>query len=63
VHDFQGEKFGPADARERELLESKTTVAPVRYQKAFLAHPEFENWNPKHERFAISHAQRRVVPV
>lgn len=63
VHDFRGKELRLADPAELELLENKTTVAPIRYQKAFLAHHGFEKWEADYERLTVAYAQRRVVPV
>lgn len=60
VRDFSGENYRLATSEDWELLENKTTVAPVRYQNALLSHHGFGEWRSDYEALTIEHARRRV---
>lgn len=60
VQDFEGRRLQPATPVEIELLENKTTVAPIRYQNAFLAWHGKGKWEPDYDRLTLQHVQRRV---
>jgi hypothetical protein len=61
VHDFDGENYRPATSRDLEVLENKTTVSPITYQKALLAHHGFETWERDYDELTVQHARRRVM--
>jgi hypothetical protein len=63
VHDFTEKYHRRATAEEWELLENKTTVAPIRYQNALLAHHGFGEWRSDYESLTVEHARRRVLIV
>lgn len=60
VRDFSGENYRLATSEDWELLENKTTVAPIRYQNALLSHHGFGEWRSDYEALTIEHARRRV---
>jgi hypothetical protein len=59
LHDFSGNDRRPATDDEWELLDYKTTVAPIRYQKALLAHHGLVEWLQEYEHLTAEHARRR----
>jgi len=61
VHDFNGENYRPATARDWELLNYKTTVSAIRYQNALLAHHGLGEWRSDYEELTVEHARRRVL--
>ena len=61
VHDFTGRSYRAATGKEWELLDNKTTVAPIRYQNALLAHHSFGKWSSDYEALTVDHARRRVL--
>jgi hypothetical protein len=63
VHDFNEKYHRRATAEEWELLENKTTVAPIRYQNALLAHHGFGEWRSDYESLTVEHARRRVLNI
>jgi hypothetical protein len=60
VRDFSGDTYRLATTEDWELLENKTTVAPIRYQNALLSHHGFGEWRSDYEALTIEHARRRV---
>lgn len=63
VHDFHGKNYRTASGKDWDLLENKTTVAPIRYQNALLAHHGFGEWRNDYELLTVEHARRRVLIV
>lgn len=61
THDFNGDNFRPATPRDLELLENKTTVAPIRYQNALLAFHGFGEWRSDYNELTAQHARHRVL--
>lgn len=61
VRDFNGENYRLATDQDWELLDNKTTVAPIRYQNALLAHHGFGEWRSDYEGLTVEHARRRVL--
>lgn len=63
VHDFNGANYRLATAEDWELLDHKTTVAPIRYQNAFLAFHGLGDWRSDYEAITAEHARRRALTV
>lgn len=61
VHGFAGKNRRPATAEDWELLDYKTTVAPIRYQRALLAHHGVGEWTQDYEGLTVEHARRRQL--
>lgn len=61
IHDFDGSHRRPASTAEWELLEHKTTVAPIRYQNALLAFHGIGEWKSEYEIITFEHVNRRVL--
>lgn len=61
VHDFAGKNRRPATAEEWQLLDYKTNVAPIRYQKAFLAYHGIGEWLQYYKELTVEHARRRQL--
>jgi len=61
VHDFNGENYRLATEHDWELLNNKSTVSPIRYQKALLAHHGIGEWRSDYEALTVEHARRRVL--
>lgn len=62
VRDFFDTTLRPATAKEAALLDHQTTVAPIRYQKAFLAHYGFGEWLPEFEPLMAKNVWQKVLP-
>ena len=60
VYDFQSRDYRLATREDNEVLELKTTVAPIRYQNALIAHHGMAKWDPDYDKLTIEHAKRRV---
>jgi hypothetical protein len=61
AHDFNGENYRLATARDAEILDNKTTIAPIVFQKAFLAHHSFGDWSRTYDQLTVQYAHRRVI--
>ncbi|MGD9599155.1 MAG: Imm26 family immunity protein [Steroidobacteraceae bacterium] len=60
VRNFSGQHYRLATNEDWELLENKTTVAPIRYQNALLAYHGFGEFRSDYEALTIEHARRRI---
>jgi hypothetical protein len=61
IHDFNGENYRPATSSDWGLLDHKTTIAPIRYQNALLAHHHVAVWRRDYEKLTVEYARRRVL--
>lgn len=61
IHEFTGKKRRPATPEYWELLDYKTTVAPIQYQNALLAHHGLGEWRDHYDEITIEHVRRRVL--
>lgn len=61
AEDFWGKEKHIASEVELELLTNKLTVAPIRFQKAFLAHHGFSTWDKSFDAITIDFARRRCL--
>lgn len=59
VEDFWGKEKRVASKAEAELLTNKLTVAPIRFQKAFLAHHGLSTWDSSYDVITIGFAKDR----
>lgn len=61
VRDFAGDTHRAATPKEWELLDEKTTVAPIRYQNALFAHHGLGEWKPYYDDLTVEYARHRVL--
>jgi hypothetical protein len=54
IHDFDGTNYRPAEASELEVVDYKTTVAPIRYQRALAAHHGLGEWQEEYSRLTAT---------
>lgn len=61
AHDFGGGNYRSATAEDWELLDYKTTVAPIMYQRARFARHGVGEWTRDYEELTVEHARRRQM--
>jgi hypothetical protein len=61
VTDVEGEVIGEATAKENELLDHKSSRAPVAFQRAFEALHGFGEWKDSYDEVSPAYARARVT--
>lgn len=59
VESFEGDLIQPASEKDFELLDYRTTIAPIRYESALAALHGFREWEPDFDILTVDHALMR----
>ena len=61
VTDFEGEILDEATAAQTDLLDYRTSHAPIRFQRAFEALHGFGEWQDHYEKITLEYARKRMI--
>lgn len=59
VKSFDDEPIRPASEKDCQLLEYRTTVAPIRFEKAFAAIYGLQEWDDSFDKMRVEYARER----
>jgi Immunity protein 26 len=63
IRDFSGTHFRRCNPDEEKLVDYKTTIAPIRYQRALLAYNGIGQWDSDFDPLTVKHARDRIVKI